>query len=500
MKKILALLMTLCLALSATAALATEAESLDVKLSKQLVNGSGFKLKLAFEEGSVVPSGLFDEATQLLVQNLVLRGTLQADYLKTALASQRNKEDLNITFQQGDQAAASFRYRSDGTLEALTTSLIKDKEYAAATGESFFLQMMGDNTSQWPGVERVLYAIYTADNEWRTAAEALAAPYMNDLSAWMQKYTDIKTVTAADGTVSTTTTLTIAPAEVKAQAKALLTRFFADQQLLTLMKEKMPTREANVFLNPAMQDSMLKALDALPLEDNVVITRAFGKDGTLVLDDVLLPMAGANGLKQAHYVMSVQEDAAEKTQVVLDKADGAVWEITFTKADPPAPTYAGRIALTPKAPAEGAPAAEADTPKVFDFTLTYTLGDTIYARLNDRYTAQHTALLTITPEGKPTHTLQGEMTMDSGNNRSSATNIKGTIVWTVQGSDSKLTANVTGGSTAPWAIPQVNAVNAVRLDSLTPEELKAEKDSALQQIQAAFAQMMVSLLPQPTAP
>ena len=245
---------------------------------------------------------------------------------------------------------------------------------------------------------------------------------------------------------------------------------------------------------------MLKALDALPLEDNVVITRAFGKDGTLVLDDVLLPMAGANGLKQAHYVMSVQEDAAEKTQVVLDKADGAVWDITFTKAATPAPTYAGRIALTPKAPAEGAPAAEADTPKVFDFTLTYTLGDTIYDRLNDRYTAQYTALMTITPEGKPTHTLQGEMTMDSGNNRSSATNIKGTIVWTVQGSDSKLTANVTGGSTAPWAIPQVNAVNAVRLDSLTPEELKAEKDSALQQIQAAFAQMMVSLLPQPTAP
>lgn len=499
MKKILALLLSLCLMLSSIAALATEAESLDVKLSKQLINGSGFKLKLTFEEGSALPDGVFDEATKMLLQNLLLRGTLQVDYLKTALASQKNKEDVSLSFQQGDAVAASFRYRSDGTLEAFTSSLLKGKEYAAATGESFFLQMMGNDNAAWPGVERVLYAICTADNEWRTAAEALAAPYMNDLSGWMQKYTDIKTAAAADGTISTTTTLTIPPQEVKAQAKALLTRFYADQQLLTLLKEKMTAREAGVFLNPAMQDSIMRALDALKLEENVVITRMFGKDGMLVLDDISLPMAGANGLNHVHYKMTAQEQVGVQTQMVLDKADGSRVDVSYTLSASEANTYTGKLVLTP-APEQGATPAPDKAPLEYDFTLTYKVGDTIYDRLNDRYTANHEGLLTITPKGQNAYSVQGNVTMDSGNNRSSATNIQGTLTFAQANSQQKLVAHVTGGSTAPWAIPPVDAANAVRLDSLKPEELQQTTKAMLAEIQAALGQMLPALLPQPVTP
>lgn len=507
MKKILALLLALGLLASLTPAFATESEALDVKLSKQLVNGSGFKVTLSFEPGSALPLDADSQDSPLLAQgmlvaqSLLLRSTLQAEYLKTALAAQKSKEDLNISLHMGDAPAASFRYRSDGTLEAFTSSLLGNKEYAAATGESFFMGLLSGGASQWPGLERVLYAVFTADNEWRTAAQALSAPYTNELSVWMQKYTDIKTVTAADGSVSTTTTLIIPAAEVKTQAKALLTRFFADEQLLTLLKEKMTAREAAVYLNPAMLGNFLTAVDNLPLDRDVVITRVFGKDGLLMLDDILLPMAGANGLAEAHYVMTVLEDASAKTQLKVTKADGSLLDVSVIAADSQVPTYAGTLTLTPAPlPAAIAPATAApeSAPESYAFTLEYNLGDTIYDRLQDRYTANHTAKATITPNGGQTHTLEANITMDSGNNRSSATNVNGTLTWTRQGSDNKLVANITGGSTAPWSIPAVGAANALRLDSMTPEELAEVTKQWQTDIQAALAQMMTSLLPQTT--
>ncbi len=498
MKRIIALLLTLTLLTALPLAWAAETEPLESKLQKQLNNGSGLKLSLAIDGGTTLPRFGTDEATQALLQALLPQSTLSIEHLKAAFGAQKGRQETALRLVKGTAETAGFTYRSDGTLEALSSPLLGGTQYAAATGESLFLGLLSEGGSQWPGIERLLTAIVTADNEWKAKAAPLYAPYTTEFTTWLQRFTQVQTQTGADG-VSTSTDITLPAEEVKAEMKLLVQKFFGDQPLMALLKEKMTVREANAYLDPAMMNQFTAAIDALPLTENIVISRVFGRDGTLSKDNVLLPMAGAKGLQSVHYQLDTLEDGRQKTTVTLKRtpkdltAEGGVTALSYTSSRREEGQNAleaeGVLTVTAE---KGADAAEN---KEIAFSVTWSMGATAYDRSADLATAPFALSVRLQPAGESAHAIQLEGTLSSGSNVRAATNIAGKLSWQEEGTDRRLTAALTGASAAPWSIPAIDGDQVTRIDSMTPEQLQALLPTLQTQLQTGFASLLSGLLP-----
>lgn len=498
MKKIIALLLTLTLVLALPLVFAAETEPLESKLQKQLSNGSGLKLSLAIDGGTTLPTIGADEATQALLQALLPGSTLNIEHLKAAFGTQKGRQELALRLLKGENELVKLTYRSDGTLETLSSPLLGDTQYAAATGESLFLSLISENGSQWPGIERILTAIVTADNEWKAKAAPLYVPYTAEFTTWLQRFTRIQTATGADG-VNTTTDITLPAEEVKAEMKLLVQKFFGDTALLALLKEKMTVREANAYLDPAMAAQFSAAIDALPLTESIVIARVFGRDGTLSKDDVLLPMAGAKGLQSLHYQLDTLEDGRQKITITLKKTpkdlakEGAITTLNYTVV----PKTEGQNALQ----VEGVltMAAEKGTDAVPDkeiaFSLTWSMGATALDRSADQTTAPFALSARVQPAGQNAHVITAEGTLSSGSNVRTATKITGKLSWQEEGADRRLTGTLTGASAAPWSIPAIDGDKVTRIDSMTPEQLQSLLPSIKTQLQTGFAVLLQNLLP-----
>lgn len=497
MKKLISLLLALTMLAALPLAFAAETEPLETKLQKQLNNGSGLKLSLAIDGGATLPDIGADQAAQTLLNSLLPGSTLSIDRLKAAFGAEKGRQELALALSRGTTELIKASYRSDGTLEALSSSLLGDTQYAAATGESLFLGLLSDG-GQWPGIERILTALLTADSEWKAKASPLFAPYSTEFATWLQRFTTIQTQTGADG-VSTSTNITLPAAEIKAEMQVLVQRFFGDAALLALLKEKLTARESNAYLDPAMAAQFSAAIDALPLTEPVVIARVFGRDGQLSSDDVLLPMAGAKGLQSVHYQLSTLENGDKKTTITLTRtpaalnADGAVTTLAYTVTALPAGQNAVHAEGTlSTVPGQGADAAQR---REIAFALAASMGETAYDRSTDTATAPFALTLKVQPAGQSAHTATLEGQLSSGSNVRAATKINGTLTWQEEGTDRVLKAALTGASAAPWSIPAIDGDKVTRIDSMTPDQLAALLPTVQAQLQSGLATLLTSLLP-----
>lgn len=503
MKKIVAMLLALTMLLSLSVAFAAENEPLEVKLQKQLKNGSGLKLSLAIDSGTPLPPIPADEATQTLLNALLPGSTLHIEHLKAAFGAQKGRSELSLRLQKGTNDVGDFTYRSDGTLEALSSSLLGDTEYAAATGESLFLSLLSEKGEKWPGIERILTAIVTADNEWKAKAAPLYAPYTTDFTTWLQRFTKIQTQAGANGT-STNTDISLPAEEVKAEMKLLTQKFFGDEALQALLKEKMTVREANAYLDPAMMPQLTAAIDALPLTEDIVIARVFGSDGSLINDDILLPMAGAKGLESVHYQLTTAEDGKQTTSITLAKAPtaagkkGGMTTLVYTKS----PKQDGQNTLQVEGTLTTTPETDAEIAenKEIAFSLVWSMGTTAYDRSTDTATAPFTLSVRVQPAGQSAHLIAIEGMLSSGSNARSATKITGKVSWQEEGGDRRMNASLTGASTAPWSIPAIDGDRVTRIDSMTSEELAQLLPAVQSKLQAGFASLLSNLLPAQVKP
>ena len=121
MKKALSLLLSALMIMTALPGLAQD-YPLDEKLFKQVKDGSGLKVSIAFEKtgGSF---SLLDAAANAALGVLAQGSGLSLRYLK-GVGTLKGKEDLQITLMKGDQQLADLSYLKDSRLEALSSSCL----------------------------------------------------------------------------------------------------------------------------------------------------------------------------------------------------------------------------------------------------------------------------------------------------------------------------------------------------------------------------------------
>ena len=484
MKKALAILLAALLLLSAQA---EDLNNLSWKLGEQLRNGSGLKLTVTFDDIQALPN-LFDQTVQAALQNLLSGATVQVNRLNVAFGAQKGRAETAVTVKRGDKTLLSAQYLSDGAVETFTSSLLGTAVYGAAKGENIAAALLASaamgtaaagtagtaGALAAAGAERAILSVLTADNEWRAKAAAIVAPYTQDLSAWMQGYTAVSNEQQADGSLRTVTSLTLPASEVKAKLLSLMDRFYSDEQLLALLKERFSAREAALYLNPEMKDSLKAAVTALPLEGEVKIARVFGKNGVLVSDSISLPMGGAEGLSLFAYEASTDALGVTSTAITLTGAEGAAVQkraLAFKRAEngPASGTYATTVngsevvygfEYAEEVPAPTVDLAKGLTTQPFAYTLR------------------------VTPQSGIQQTVSVAGTLSSGSNSRSATKIEATLDWT-DDEGAKAHAAVSGGSAAPWSVPALPA-NVLRVDSLDSLALQAELQSIAANLQASL--------------
>ncbi|MGI6738049.1 MAG: hypothetical protein ACOX54_01400 [Christensenellales bacterium] len=225
MKKLFTILLVLCMFTSsalATAITEERQDTLDWKLSKQLSNGSGLRLNFKFSPENSLPETGLEEQAAMLITALTSGTELEINYLKAAIGAQKGREEFKLNLKQDSAILTSLIYRTDGILEMIKTPLLGKESYVSASGEAALLGSGGD----WPEIGRLIFSIYSADNEWKTRLEQLIMPYQNDVANLIQQYSEISSKVEGEATF-TLTDINIPASAIKAGMKELITKFFA---------------------------------------------------------------------------------------------------------------------------------------------------------------------------------------------------------------------------------------------------------------------------------
>lgn len=471
-QKALSILAALILLLSlALPALAADSGDLWWKLNKQLVNGSGLHMTLAFDKSESAPPALGDPALSSVLSALLPDSTIEIGRLKAAFGSQKGREETTVRFSK-DDVKHQFSYRSDGTLEAFGFSALGDGQWGAAKGETLF-SLWGSQNKQLSGLEALLLSLLAADNEWKTQAESLKAPYANELGAWMQRFTAMTTENTAQG-IQTKTTITLPMSEVKATLQTLLNRFSSDTALHALLKERMTLREATLYLDPAVLTRAAQQIEALPLTGEITVERRFAPDGKLLSDTVNAPMGGVWGLHHFAYQQTAQTNGPAEHTVTLTGTDGQVKQLTFTHTKADTRTdIRGSLTLSGQNPLQ--------------FSLSLNPGAMTLNRLNNANEQPLSAAMEFSRDGLGTLAISLEGQASSGENPRSATRFEGVLTIKEPDGTGKLQAKVTLQSAAPWNIPQISDAQVTRLDSMSDTEKQTLFASWLSALQKQFA-------------
>lgn len=491
LKRILSLFAAAILALGCTA-LATE-YTLDEKLKLQIENGSGLKAELKFSsEGGDL--SVLDSTGNALLK--ALNGTLLSlQYLRGA-GRQKGAEDTKLTLVKGDKQMASYTYRKDGLMESFATSLLQDKLYADVALGGTAAQLLSGQDAAWPSVENLILKLNMADATWQAAAKAKLDAFGAKLTLWLNGFS--KTATGVNG-AAVKTEIRIPAADFKAELKALLKDFFADKDLQTLLNEQFSPREAAAYLQPSLEEGLSAAIDALPLTGEITATRAFDLKGVLRENKFSLPFAGLRGMESLQYSFLAPEGEAEKTSVkiIMQKQDssaqtGAQWTLDLSaQTEKTLTQYEGKLNFEPEIGAK-----EAKKPWGLEFSLWWKAEPEIQSEDKSASSRDFSAELRLTPKGegaaKPQE-ISMKLKLDSPANSRAATRFAGQITWAEAEDDSKVTVEVNGSTTAPWAIPAVDLTTAVRLDKLEEKELTALAAEWKSALPLSLAALILSL-------
>ena len=173
------------------------------------------------------------------------------------MAAARNPS-LKLT--RGSVQMADVKYVSDGFLESISSSLLGPKPYASIRGDGLLTGLLLKQDTAWPGVERPIWAMSTADLEWRKQAEAQLKPITDKLSLWLQGFTRITTERDAGGQTITVNTITVPAPEVKKQLKQMMSELYANQAMMAAAQQ-MTAPEARAYLEPTMPQGFHAATD-----------------------------------------------------------------------------------------------------------------------------------------------------------------------------------------------------------------------------------------------
>jgi len=518
MKKMTALLLAALLLLGLMPAMAAEYDTLDQKLALQLQNGSGLTATATLSTTPNLKMSVLSETDNVMLAALLPGAALELRHIRGANAGGRGKEDLSLKLTRSGVQLADLKYLSDGFLESVSSTLLGAKPYASARGDGLLAALLLKQDATWPGVERPIWAMATADLEWRKQAEAQLKPITDKLSLWLQGYTNMTTERDAGGQAITVNTITVPAPELKKQLKAMMSELYANQAMMALLREQMTGAEARAYLEPTMLTGFHTAIDRLALDGSLAVQRKYDSTGRLTLDDIRLPMGGTRGIRQVHYryeLLSGGEGSTLVEVTMMPKGtaagqQGSIYTLDMrggpvADAQEGADTqsYTGTLTLQPEPGTQQAfTVNEAAKPiqHEWQFNLYMDHGAETVDAQTSRLKREHEITLLLKPQNMPgvgDQSIKLNMSIDSGRATSSATRFNGQLVWQDLSTEGAVTADISGASAPPWVIPSVDTADAIRLDRMTEQQLTLQQ-TQLQAALAAALTRMVTSLPVPT--
>ena len=272
MKKWIALLLAAALALGCVPALA-ESYTVDQKFWGQ-VQENGLRVSVTFSVAGDKTALIAPEtwaALQALAPRLSLEGENSAQKSGAGQAGARVLLD--------GQAVGMADVRYDNGLIAWTSDLLSDSgAFYAASQDWNPLELLETALRQnqaWPSLALALLSAKSAPQEWQSRAQPLLEPYQTKLGVWLNGYAVVSNGTQ-DGVAYTELACRIPVQAVKAEIKQLLIDFYADEALLSLLREVFTAQEAAAYLQSGMRDTFFTLLDQLEISGEAEYSMASG--------------------------------------------------------------------------------------------------------------------------------------------------------------------------------------------------------------------------------
>ena len=502
MKRLIALLLLAALLLAVLPALGAD-YTLDEKLFKQVKDGSGLRVTIKTQKSGGDFSLLSPEENTLL-RTLLPGAELSVRYLR-GVGTLKGQEEAELVLTKDGQAIGDLRLLKDSQFEQLTSAFFGATRYVDLRDGGALMALLSGEDPTWPPVEGVLLKLNTAESTWQGEVAKKLDAYSLKLMLWLQAFTQSKNQYDAQNNPQTRVIITVPANQLKAQIKQLLVDVYSDTELLALLAREMDARQVAAYLQPSMRDSFFQSLDRLPLTGDMVSERLLDAQGRMVENRLILPLGGARGLSRVLYTQSLRPEG-DQTVITLEympkntqNQKGAVTSLVFSggpAANTHEITYTGTISLQPETGGDAftVDAAEGDPPaRVYRFSLRYTPAPEVVDQAAGSSTRDIGLSLQVTPQGDTdakTQLVTASVSLRSRLNSRSATYFTGFVTWEDEGTRAQIRADITGNTAPPWVIPAVDTGGAVRVDSLSAQQLT----TLSQQVQTILLNALASTL------
>lgn len=309
MRKTVLRIITLCLVLALCAPAGAESVAgvtytVGEKLAKQLEAGSGFTGTLTLE--AVATPGRESEAIVTLKPVVLDVGYI---HVREDLAAKTPAESrVTLALKDGDATAATAQLAvkqgmayvlssltGDGWLSLAGSTAATDTPAGAGALAQATAGLLADTAM--PGIAAFAAGLMSQLNSADTAKLATALePYATKIDVWIEGFRQNALLgKAEDGTTTMRVDYTIPAAAIKAQLKQLVLDMLADEALLPRLAALLPEGGAETYLNPALQSYYFYAIDELPLNGDMTISRTVSLRGETLMLALAMPLYDTKG-------------------------------------------------------------------------------------------------------------------------------------------------------------------------------------------------------------
>lgn len=445
MKRLIALTLTLLLALSA---LPASAATLMEKFVGQLTE-QGFKGTVAFT-ASGEKTALMSADAWAWLRSAAPRVTLETTHSLMDRADGQAAVNLLVDGQTAGRTA--LLYNED--LMGVSSDLLAgygEKWYAAGRewNLSLLLQGLTQQGSAWPPVWRLLFAVESAPDAWKEQAQQHLVSFQTKLGAWLNGYAAVSSVTE-EGSAFTQLRWVIPAADVKAEIKALMKDFYGNPALLSLLGQVATPQEAACYLQPGMEQILAAWVEKAAVEGNVEITRRYTAAGDTALDQIILPFAESQSLTGLTITVTPDGDGRQWNFQAADR-EGREFSLTCLAAQDQ--IYSGAVELIlPAQENGGAPRKIA-----FDFNATWDGGKEEYSLTADRFEQTMEGSLVIKPRNSevPNQSVTLKAVFSSASSARASTRLEAEATWRDLDGDAMVTAALSGRTAAPTEVEKL---------------------------------------------
>ena len=481
MKRLTALLMLCAMALMAVPGLAADDYTIEEKFYRQAMLESAYKGTVTLQVTGDSTTAV-DPVLWAALKAAAPRLSLEIDH---SYAARQQEGQATATLLLDGQAAGKTIFLYGERLMGLSSDLLAGvNTYYTADREwdvRDMLYPLALGNEAWPPMLGVMYAVATAPQEWQDRAAPYWTPYETKLGIWLNGFSSFSTGTDEEGVAYTEMHFTIPALAVKSELKQLLVDLYGNAELLTLLREVIPAREAAAYLDASMLNAFLMSVDGLQLSGDMDIVRRYDSQGQSLLDQIRLPFTGDQFLTALNIAVRHTGEGAD-WQVAGQTREGADFDIRCLAGEDGIYTGAVEITLPPEEESGfvvddgSAPEGERRT-VAFDYNLIWEPGEETYDLATDKFQRTYKMSLLVKPRGQdagPSQSLAMEAAFSSGSSKRSATRLDATLEWRDLDTEASILLKLDSRTVAPFAVASLGQVTgAVRVDQMNAQSREA---------------------------